>query len=248
MTNLHTIAFYATPEHECSYLDDQRATTMFVDPKVAVSTELYTELSRLGFRRSGNNHYRPHCDLCQACIPIRIPTAQFRPSRSQKRVIKANQNTQVQIMKADFHEDHYLLYEKYITQRHRDGDMYPPGREQFRSFLVNGHSSTQFIEFSLEQRPVGIAVIDELLDGLSAIYTFYDPDYAQLSLGTYAVLWQIQQAQAKGLPYVYLGYFIRQCQKMNYKTKFRPFEARIEEQWLSDGQLQAIIEQSPHNS
>lgn len=240
MSNLQTLAFYATPEHDCSYLEGQKAVTMFVDPKAKVDIELYTELSRFGFRRSGSHYYRPHCDQCQACIPIRLPVSSFKASRSQKRVTRLNRALKAQVMVPDFHEDHYLVYEKYINQRHADGDMYPPGREQYRSFLIDGHASTEFVEFSLDEKVLGVAVIDRLSDGLSAIYTFFDPDYEKLSLGTFAILWQIQEAQRRQLPYVYLGYFIRKCAKMNYKTAFKPFEARINERWLSDAQLQQI--------
>ena len=243
MTNLQTLAFYATPEHTCSYLPEQKAITMFVDPKVNVGTELYTELSRFGFRRSGTHYYRPHCNHCKACIPLRVLTNEFKPSRSQKRIIKLNQNTVAQVMTPNFHEDHYLMYEKYITQRHADGDMYPPSREQYRSFLVDGHSSTQFVEFSSGSQVLGIAVIDNLVDGLSAIYTFFDPEYDHLSLGTYAVLWQIDESRKQGFPYLYLGYFIRQCKKMNYKTAFKPYEARINEYWLSEAKLEQIVAQ-----
>jgi len=243
MTNLQTLAFYATPEHTCSYLPEQKAITMFVDPKVNVGTELYTELSRFGFRRSGTHYYRPHCNHCKACIPLRVLTNKFKPSRSQKRIIKLNQNTVAQVMTPNFHEDHYLMYEKYITQRHADGDMYPPSREQYRSFLVDGHSSTQFVEFSSGSQVLGIAVIDNLVDGLSAIYTFFDPEYDHLSLGTYAVLWQIEESRKQGFPYLYLGYFIRQCKKMNYKTAFKPYEARINEYWLSEAKLEQIVAQ-----
>lgn len=244
MSNLKTLAFYATPEHDCSYLPDQKATTMFVDPKANVDTDLYTELSRFGFRRSGTHYYRPHCNHCQACIPVRLPVSLFKASRSQKRILKNNAQIKAQVMNPNFHEDHYLVYEKYINGRHADGDMYPPSRDQYRSFLVEGFSSTQFIEFSLDSRVLGLAVIDCLLDGLSAIYTFFDPEMEKLSLGTYAVLWQIQEAQRRNLPYLYLGYFIRQCKKMSYKTQFRPFEARINDHWLSDKQLQQIADQS----
>ena len=243
MTNLQTLAFYATPEHTCSYLPEQKAITMFVDPKVNVGTDLYTELSRFGFRRSGTHYYRPHCNHCKACIPLRVLTNEFKPSRSQKRIIKLNQNTVAQVMTPNFHEDHYLMYEKYITQRHADGDMYPPSREQYRSFLVDGHSCTQFVEFSSGSQVLGIAVIDKLIDGLSAIYTFFDPEYDHLSLGTYAVLWQIDESRKQGFPYLYLGYFIRQCKKMNYKTAFKPYEARINEYWLSEAKLEQIVAQ-----
>jgi len=237
MTNLQTLAFYATPEHDCSYLDGHKATTMFVDPKAHVSLELYSELSRFGFRRSGHHYYRPHCNACQACIPIRIPTQLFKPSRSQKRVISKNRHISAQWIPADFHEDHYLLYEKYIMTRHADGDMYPPSRDQYRSFLLDGHSSTRFVEFSVDSKVLGISVIDRLIDGFSAIYTFFDPEYDALSLGTYSILWQIAAAKEEGLPFIYLGYYIRRCKKMNYKTAFKPFEARIDERWLSEHAL-----------
>lgn len=240
MTNLRELDFFATPEHDCSYLPDEQATTMFADPKVTVDKTLYSELSELGFRRSGQHYYRPHCDTCHACTPIRVSAQEFEPSRSQKRVLKKNKNVQGQMLPADFHEDHYLLYEKYILNRHADGDMYPPSREQYRSFLVNGHSTTQFIELSEDGQLLGIAVCDQLDDGLSAIYTFFDPDHDSKSLGTYAVLWQLDQAKKMGLHYLYLGYFIKQCRKMSYKTQYSPFEARINNQWLSEAQMQQI--------
>jgi leucyl-tRNA---protein transferase len=240
MTNLRELDFFATPEHDCSYLPGEQATTMFADPKIKVDKQLYSELSDLGFRRSGQHYYRPHCDNCNACTPIRVSAQNFEPSRSQKRVLKKNKNLQGQMIPADFHEDHYLLYEKYILNRHADGDMYPPSREQYRSFLVNGHSTTQFIELSENGQLLGIAVCDQLDDGLSAIYTFFDPDFDAKSLGTYAVLWQLQQAKKMDLQYLYLGYFIKQCRKMSYKAQYSPFEARINNQWLSEAQMQQI--------
>ncbi len=245
MTNLQTLVFYATPEHDCSYLPGEKATTMFLDPKALVTTDIYTQLSRFGFRRSGNHFYRPHCNHCKACIPIRLPVESFRSSRSQRRVMKRNAGVNYQIMAPDFHEDHYLLYEKYICERHRDGDMYPPSREQYRSFLVEGHASTRFVEFSIEGRLYAVAVVDVLIDGISAIYTFFDPELEKLSPGTFAVLWQLQYASEQKLPYIYLGYFIKNCQKMSYKNQFHPFEALINDQWLHESDLERIIEQSP---
>jgi len=240
MTDLLTLDFYATPEHDCSYLPEQKATTLFADPNVIMTTALYSELSQLGFRRSGNQYYRPHCASCQACTPIRVPVADFRPSRSQKRVLRKNQHLQCQIIPADFHEDHYLLYEKYIIDRHSDGDMYPPSREQYRSFLVDGHQCTQFIELSEDGHLCGVAVCDQLEDGLSAIYTFFDPELTALSLGTFAVLWQIQEAQRRNQTYLYLGFYINNCRKMSYKNQYKPFEARINNHWLSEVQLQSL--------
>lgn len=241
------MVFYATPEHDCSYLPDQLATTMFVDPKANISNDVYGQLSELGFRRSGNHYYRPHCNHCNACIPTRVLADQFKASRSQKRVLKNNQGVKAQILSPDFHEDHYALYEKYINERHVDGDMYPASREQYRSFLVDGRDCTRFIEFSLAEQVIAIAVMDQLADGLSAIYTFFDPELDHLSLGTYAVLWQLEEAKRRNLPYVYLGYFISECKKMSYKTKFKPFQVRIDERWLSFEELQEIAKQAHEN-
>jgi len=244
MSQLETMVFYATPEHECSYLPNQQATTMFVDPKAEITNSVYSQLSQLGFRRSGNHYYRPHCSHCSACIPIRVPVHEFQASRSQKRIIKNAQAVSAQTLSADFHEDHYLLYEKYINERHHDGDMFPASREQYRSFLVDGRDCTKFVEFSLDEQVLGVAVVDEIQDGLSAIYTFFDPSVSHLSLGTYAVLWQIEEAKRLGLPYVYLGYYIRACKKMAYKTAFKPFQARINDQWMNMSDMITIAQQA----
>ncbi len=243
MIQAQELALYATPEHDCSYLPGQQASTVFADPKVVMDSQLYSELSDLGFRRSGQHYYRPHCQQCQACTPIRVSAQDFQRSKSQKRVWKKNSTVEGRLLPADFHEDHYLLYEKYINSRHADGDMYPPSRDQYRSFLVNGHSSTRFIEFSENNRLLAIAVCDRLNDGLSAIYTFFDPELADRSLGTYAILWQLEEAKQQQLRYLYLGYFIKECKKMAYKTKFSPFEARIENQWFTEIQLRQVREQ-----
>jgi len=243
MTKLLELNFYATPEHECSYLPNTQATTLFADPKVIMTTELYTELSQLGFRRSGHHYYRPHCMQCRACTPIRVPVSKFKASRNQKRVQKKNSHIEGNLIQADFHEDHYLLYEKYIQDRHSDGDMYPPSREQYRSFLVDGLHCTHFIEFTCDDQVCAVSVCDLLEDGLSAIYTFFDPDFASLSLGTYAILWQIHEAQRRNLPYLYLGYFIKDCQKMSYKNQFHPFEARINDQWMTENHLFDLAQQ-----
>ena len=244
MTDLERLLFFTTPEHDCSYLPDQKSTTLFVDPKAIITKTNYSALSDLGFRRSGKHFYRPYCTDCQACTPIRVNASAFTPTRSQKRILKKNNDLKTQILKADFHEDHYLLYEKYLHSRHSDGDMYPPSRSQYRSFLVDGHSSTQFIEFSIEGHLCAVAVCDQLDDGLSAIYTFFDPDYSSLSLGQYAILWQLEESKRRQLNYLYLGYFIKDCRKMSYKNKYSPFEAHINNQWFTEQQLEELAKQS----
>lgn len=231
MSSLNTLVFFATPAHDCSYLPDREATTMFVDPRATVDKRLYSQLTSLGFRRSGSHYYRPHCEGCNACIPVRIDAARFRPNRSQRRVHRANRDIHFELAAPRFRERYYQLYARYIEQRHYDGDMYPPSREQFTSFLVEGANQSQFLEMWVDQQLIGLAVLDVLDDGLSAIYTLFDPDEASRGLGTLAVLWQVEEALDRDLSYVYLGYWVRDCRKMNYKTRFRPLEALLNGQW-----------------
>lgn len=231
MTNLKTLAFFATPPHDCSYLPDREATTMFVDPRADINKRLYSQLTSLGFRRSGSHYYRPHCESCAACIPVRIDTGHFQYDRSQRRIINKNSDLTCTMAPGRFTEEYYGLYERYIQQRHSDGDMYPPSREQFTSFLVEGATDTWFLEIRQDGQLIGLAVVDALEDGLSAIYTVFEPEQDKRSLGTFAVLWQIEEVRRRGLPYLYLGYWIKACRKMNYKTRFRPIEALVDGRW-----------------
>ncbi|MGB4342100.1 MAG: arginyltransferase [Moraxellaceae bacterium] len=227
------IKFFSTTAHACSYLPGKQAVTLFADPKTNMDRRLYTDLSDLGFRRSGNYVYRPHCGSCQACVAIRIPVDRFEPNRQQLRVWKKNQDLNVLVCDARFREEHYELYEHYINARHYDGDMYPPSVEQYASFLTSDWSETCFVEFRLDGKLLAVAVCDELENGLSAVYTFYDPDYEKRSLGTFAILWQIEETRRRQLHSLYLGYWIRDCQKMSYKIAFRPIELLINGEWLA---------------
>lgn len=231
MSSLRTLVFFATPAHSCSYLPARDATTMFVDPRAQVDKRLYSQLTALGFRRSGSHYYRPHCEHCNACIPVRLDARAFSPDRSQRRVWRRNDDVSFNLVPAQFSERFYQLYERYINERHADGDMYPPSRDQFQSFLVEGATDSWFLEMNVGDELIGLAVLDKLDDGLSAIYTVFDPDHDRRSLGTLAILWQIQEARQQGLPWVYLGYWIAQSRKMNYKTRFRPIEALIDGSW-----------------
>ncbi len=232
MSTLHALVFYATPEHECSYLKDQSATTLFVDPRATINKETYTQLTQLGFRRSGNHYYKPSCAGCRACVPVRMPTQLFKPQRSHRRLLKKHQETTTTIRQPEFREEHYAVYEKYINFKHADGDMHPPSKDQYLSFLVDSPRTTQFVEFWHKGCLMGIAVVDALSNGLSAIYTFYDPEFSHLSPGKYAVLWEIEQTHLNQLPYLYLGYWIKECPKMAYKASFRPLEMLVNGRWL----------------
>jgi arginine-tRNA-protein transferase len=233
VTDLAQLKFFATPPHPCSYLDEQRATTLFVDPAARVDNGLYSSLSALGFRRSGRHLYRPHCERCSACIPVRVPSATFSMRRRQRRIWARNADLDISLRDPGLDEEVYDLYARYIGDRHADGDMYPPSEDQFRSFLLCDWSDTRFVEFRLTGRLVAVAVTDQVDDGLSAIYTFYDPDLAHRSLGVHAILWQIHHARETQRPYVYLGYWIKRCQKMRYKSDYRPLEMRVGERWIS---------------
>lgn len=232
MSDLSTLKLYATAPHPCSYLDGEEATTVFIDPAAQIDQALYTELSQLGFRRSGSHLYRPHCANCQACISCRIPVRSFRPSRSQKRCEKRNLDLDIRWVSSIRSDEHYLLYENYINTRHSDGDMYPPSREQFETFLSSEWGATDYIEYRLQGRLIGVAVCDRLQDGLSAVYTFFDHTFHKRSLGAYAILLQIDKARQLGLSYVYLGYWIKECQKMSYKTQYRPLELLVNKRWV----------------
>lgn len=235
-----TLAFYATPEHECSYLPPRQATTLFADPRFPKDIRLYTMLSRNGFRRSGEHIYRPHCATCQACIPIRVPVDQFSLKRSQRRAWNRNRDIYVNACEPRLRDDHFSLYHRYIHARHRGGGMDNPTREQYVQFLTSPWSDTVFYEFRRQGQLMAVSVTDTLLDGLSAVYTFFDPDMAERSLGVYTVLWQIEEAKRLQKEWLYLGYLIHASPKMAYKGQYLPQEQFIDNQWIAtrDGQAQ----------
>ena len=230
-SSLRDLKVYTTYPHRCSYLEGEEATTLFIDPRQSVDKTLYSNLSMLGFRRSGNHIYRPHCSHCNACIPARIPVDDFRPKRTQKRCIAKNGDLDIEIRRSIADDESYALYDRYIRARHSDGDMYPPDRDQFESFLNDPWDCTEYVQMRSQGRLVGVAVVDVMVDGLSAIYTFYDPDEDARSLGRYAILWQIQRCRDESKPFVYLGYWIRNCRKMAYKADYQPLEILVNNHW-----------------
>ena len=233
MTELARLKFYATQPHSCSYLPEEQATTLFLDPSQPMDVQVYADLSDMGFRRSGDHLYRPHCQNCSACVPARIPVDLFVPNRQQKRIFKRNADLEVRSTTPHFTEEYFDLYQRYIEQRHADGDMFPPSRDQFSTFLVRDLKFCRFFEFRLEKRLLAVAVTDMLPNGLSAVYTFYEPGEERRSLGRYAILWQIAEAARLRLHAVYLGYWIKNCQKMNYKTQYRPIELLTNQRWVT---------------
>jgi arginine-tRNA-protein transferase len=232
MTQLTELQFYSTPEHDCSYIADLKAKTLFIDPKSKIDQKVYSQLSELGFRRSGTHIYRPHCEDCKSCISIRIPAKFFKMSKSQKRIFNRNKDLKAKKVSTRFTDEYYALYETYINTRHKDGDMYPPSIEQFKSFLVDSKQQSYFIEFRSEDGALqAIANMDQLEDSHSAVYTFYNPLEPKRSLGTFAILWQLEEIKKSKLNYLYLGYWVEECQKMKYKTAFSPLELLINGRW-----------------
>ena len=232
MIDLSTIKFFATDEHPCSYLDDQLAKTIFLDPQQPNDEALYSALLDLGFRRSGKHIYRPHCGKCQQCISVRIPVDDFKYSRSQKRITKANADLAVRQLASIDTEECYLLFEKYISLRHKDGDMHPTSPEDYRNFLCGDESYAVNYGFYLNERLIAVAISDKMPQGLSAVYSYFDPEYESRSLGNFMILWQIEACLRQQLPALYLGYWIKNCQKMSYKSKFRPLEVFVNQRWL----------------
>ncbi|WP_226661355.1 arginyltransferase [Microbulbifer aggregans] len=234
-SQLDSIRLLATLPHPCGYLEDREATTVFVDPEAPVDQALYSRLSELGFRRSGNYLYRPQCATCNACIASRVPVELFTPNRNQRRCWRRNSDLEILHQTDIDTEEHYALYAHYLEQRHADGEMYPPSRDQFRSFLNNPWGTTKYLEFRDRGRLIAVAVTDVLSAGISAIYTFYDPDAERRSLGSYSILYQIDWARRLGLASVYLGYWIESCQKMAYKSHFQPLETLENHRWSRRG-------------
>lgn len=230
--SLDDLQYYITPSHECSYLPNKSSRMVFLDPARKINVVMLSELSRMGFRRSGDFIYRPECHLCRQCISSRIPVDVFEMNSVHKKAWKKNQDLSMSIVSTQSAtKEHFELYEKYIYFRHADGDMFPPSEDQFNKFLVVSCIDSIFIEFRLNGKLIAVSTCDVLDDGISAVYTFFDPEASKRSLGTYAILKQIEYAKSLNLAYVYLGYWVPHSNKMNYKTKFTPLELLLDGQW-----------------
>lgn len=226
-----SLHFYQTTSHACSYLPGREAVTVFMDPQQALTEPLYSRLITAGFRRSGTHLYRPGCAHCQACISCRVRVREFEHNKRFKRIWRKNEDLITREL-TDMHDNEFFeLFCRYIDQRHRDGDMYPPTLEQFQSFIQPRTPSTRFYGFYAEDTLVAVCVLDQLDHALSAMYTFFDPSLPGRSLGVYAILWQIEKSRRLNLPYLYLGYWIKDCAKMSYKTEYRPLELLLDDKW-----------------
>ena len=228
---LSALQFYLTAPYPCSYLPAPLARSQVATPSFLITAQVYSELVRRGFRRSGTFTYRPRCDTCRACVPVRIVVKAFASTRSQRRAARHHRNLEVSLHTLEDSKEHFDLYQRYQAARHRDDAMESDSPEQYRNFLLQSHVDSTLVEFRENGILRMVSLIDILDDGLSSVYTFYDPDVAQSSFGTYNVLWQIELCRKLELEYLYLGYWIKDSGKMAYKANFSPLQGLVEGEW-----------------
>lgn len=236
-----SVSATATPRHfllashQCLYFADREARTQLLHPYEPRSAEDYALLARAGFRRSGPDIYRPRCDACQACVPTRVAVDRFRWGRRFRRVLKKNVDLTVSVRPAEVDDACFDLYARYIRGRHRDGEMYPPSRSQLDHIARSDWAGTFFLNAWLGGRLVATAVTDTHAHGLSAIYTFFDPELSDRSLGVFAILQQVEECRRRGLPHLYLGFWIAESPKMRYKIDYQPLQLLVGGSWREAG-------------
>lgn len=228
---LTRIQFFLTPAYPCSYVEGRDARSMVAAPSDSIDGPVYGELINMGFRRSGHHTYRPHCDACRACVPVRIPVDAFAANRSQRRNWERNRGLVSDIRELQYEEEHYQLYRRYQASRHAGGGMDQDDRDQYSQFLLQSHVDSFLIEFREEGKLRMVSLVDRVRQGLSAVYTFYEPDEPKAGYGVYNILWQVALCRELGLPYLYLGYWIAESRKMAYKTGYRPLEGLVDGTW-----------------
>jgi leucyl-tRNA---protein transferase len=231
VNRLSNTELFTSPPHPCSYLPDRTTVLLFVDPYSSITHEHYDILIKQGFRRSGRYIYRPVCRKCQACKSIRVDVARFAPNRSQRRTWHKNADITITEVKPAYNDEYVSLYHRYLLDRHKGGGMDTQDPKRYLDFLISEWSNTAVFEFRVKGKLIGVTTADVLEDGLSAVYTFFDPEQSARGLGTFAILWLLQLAKQRELPWVYLGYWIEESRKMRYKSAFGPHEVFVLGTW-----------------
>ena len=230
---MRNVQLYLSPPHPCPYLDNREAQMLIADPADPEPRLLYDALSAQGFRRSSQMIYRPHCNACQACVPLRVPVSSFQPRRRHRRIWREGmEQFRITRQPATLEQSHYQLFQTYLQARHTDGSMSAMSEEEYTGMLQSDWSETELLLVHHKEQLVAVAITDTLSHGLSAVYTYFDPAFRKLSPGTFCLLAQIDWCQERGLPWLYLGYWIADCRKMAYKAEFLPHEQWRENRWV----------------
>jgi leucyl-tRNA---protein transferase len=234
--------FFLTAPGVCPYVPGRLERKVFTHLVGEKAPDMNDVLTQGGFRRSQNIAYRPACEGCQACVSVRIPVDAFRPTRSQRRVTNTNTDLKTIIYKAEPTTEQYSIFRAYLDSRHFGGGMSDMSVLDYAMMIEDSHVNTQITEYRKSSSTfhpmlrrdgdlIAVALSDVLKDGVSMVYSFYEPDESARSLGTYMILDHVERARSLGLPYVYLGYWVSGSQKMDYKIKFRPIELLTDKGW-----------------
>ena len=226
--------FYMTAPSECPYLDGKQERKVFTHLLGDFGPAIHDALANSGFRRSQHIAYRPACDDCSACVSVRVVSREFRPSKSHRRILSTNADLMRAPCAAQATQEQFSLMRDYLDARHAGGGMSMMTSLEYAAMVEETPIETSVVEYrhSISGELIAAVLTDRLADGLSMVYSFFDPSVPSRSLGTYMILDHIALAQELGLSYVYLGYWVAGSQKMDYKTRFRPLERLDHEGWV----------------
>ena len=225
--------FYVTAPSPCPYLDGRKERKVFTELKGADAASLNEALGRVGFRRSQTVVYRPACEGCNACVSVRVRCEDFTPTKSQRRLVRRNQDLLITQCPPKVTDEQFFLISRYLNVRHGDGSMADMTRAEFIEMVETSPVCTHVYEYrrAIDNRLIAVALTDDMDDGLSMVYSFFDPDETSRSLGSYMILDHIRQSVLVGKPYVYLGYWVAGSSKMDYKRRFQPLERLGPDGW-----------------